>query len=45
MDKTMLSIDDLTVESFTTATSDAVIGDHETGCIGPCENQFTTGLC
>jgi hypothetical protein len=41
----MLNLDDLTVESFATAADAAVIGDHETGCIGPCENQFTAGFC
>lgn len=45
MDKSVLSIDDLTVESFTIASDTAVIGDHETGCIGPCENRFTEGFC
>lgn len=45
MDKTVLSIDDLTVESFTTATETNVVGDQHTGCIGPCEEQFTDGFC
>jgi len=41
----VLSLDDLVVDSFTTAADISVVGDHETGCIGPCENQFTAGFC
>lgn len=32
----MLSIDDLTVESFTTAADPAVLGDEWTGCMSDC---------
>jgi hypothetical protein len=39
----VLSIDDLTVDSFTTAAEVSVIGDQHTGCIGPCEDRFTEG--
>lgn len=45
MDKTVLSIDDLTVDSFTIAAEASVIGDHHTGCIGPCEDRFSEGFC
>jgi hypothetical protein len=45
MDKTVLSIDDLTVDSFVTATEAAAIGKYDTGCIGPCENQVSGGFC
>ncbi len=38
MDKTMLSIDQLTVESFTTSTANQeVVADVETGCVSGCE--------
>jgi hypothetical protein len=38
VDKTVLSIDQLTVESFTTlaASQEAVVGDVETGCVSGC---------
>jgi hypothetical protein len=32
----MLSIDDLVVESFTTAASPEVLGDEWTGCMSEC---------
>jgi len=36
MDKTVLSIDDLTVESFTTATTPPQLPDEWTGCLSDC---------
>lgn len=42
----VLSIDDLIVDSFATSAAMIEIGDHETGCIGPCEDRpFTQGYC
>jgi hypothetical protein len=43
MDKIVLSLDDLTVDSFTASSNEMVIGDHHTGCIDPCQNQFSEG--
>jgi hypothetical protein len=44
MDKTVLSIDDLIVESFTASSDAMVIGDHQTGCIpGDCPASAVTG--
>lgn len=36
MDKIVLSLDDLTVDSFTTATDPAQLGDEWTGCMSEC---------
>jgi hypothetical protein len=37
MDKTVLNIDLLTVESFTASAADQdVVGDVETGCVSGC---------
>lgn len=36
MNKTVLSIDDLMVESFTTATNPAELSDEWTGCMSEC---------
>jgi hypothetical protein len=45
----MLSISDLTVESFTTETDgqDAVIGDMDTGCVSGCATGcgFDGSIC
>ncbi|HYW12281.1 MAG TPA: hypothetical protein VE871_09990 [Longimicrobium sp.] len=42
----MLSLDDLAVDSFTTAADISTIGVVETGCIGPCEDRpFTADYC
>ncbi len=42
----MLNLEDLVVDSFTTAADLSVIGDHETGCIGPCQDRpFTADYC
>ncbi|HYW12283.1 MAG TPA: hypothetical protein VE871_10000 [Longimicrobium sp.] len=36
MAKTVLSIDDLTVDSFTTANNPAELSDEWTGCMSDC---------
>jgi hypothetical protein len=42
----VLSLDDLVVDSFTTATGISMTGEMETGCIGPCEDRpFTADFC
>ena len=44
MDKIVLSLDDLAVDSFTAASEEMVIGDHHTGCIpGDCPASAVTG--
>ncbi|HEY0016370.1 MAG TPA: hypothetical protein VGC13_08630 [Longimicrobium sp.] len=43
MDKIVLTLDDLMVDSYATTAESSVIGDQHTGCIGPCEDRFTEG--
>jgi hypothetical protein len=36
MDKIVLSLDDLAVDSFTPSSEEMVIGDVDTGCVSGC---------
>lgn len=47
MDKIVLSLDDLAVDSFTASSDAIVIGEYETGCIpGACPaTEFTGCYC
>lgn len=37
MNKRVLNLDQLTVQTFTTSTADQPIGDVETGCVSGCD--------